>query len=205
MKEELIQLRKRIKDKKPKFTRQDNHKKPKLGDKWRRPKGIDSKMRLRLKGYKKSPSKGYKSPKAVKGLSKEGLKKILVYTIKDIDPINNEEEGIIISKGVGNKKRIEIIKRANEKKINVLNIKKPLEYVKNVEDNLKDKKESKKKEKDKKEEKEKEKEKKAKEKEKKDKAESKDKGTDELADKIKEEERKRNEKKELDKKLIQTE
>ncbi|MFH1316101.1 MAG: 50S ribosomal protein L32e [Candidatus Woesearchaeota archaeon] len=205
MKEELIQLRKRIKDKKPKFTRQDNHKKPKLGDKWRKPKGIDSKMRLKLKGYKKSPSKGYKSPKAVKGLSKEGLKKILVYTINDIDRINNKEEGIIISKRVGNKKRIEIIKKANEKKINVLNIKNPLEYVKNVEDNLKNKKESKKKDKDKKEEKEKEKEKKAKEKEKKDKAESKDKGTDELADKIQEEEKKKNEKKELDKKLIQTE
>ena len=54
-----------MKKKKPKFIRQDAHKKGRLAKKWRKPKGLQSKMRLCKKGYRKRISKGYKSPKEV--------------------------------------------------------------------------------------------------------------------------------------------
>ena len=41
----LLELRKRIKRKKPEFIRQDAHKKKSLESKWRKPKGLHSKMR----------------------------------------------------------------------------------------------------------------------------------------------------------------
>ena len=41
----LLELRKKIKGKKPNFIRQDAHKHKRLARKWRKPKGIQSKMR----------------------------------------------------------------------------------------------------------------------------------------------------------------
>ena len=67
-----LALRAQMKGKKPEFIRQDAHKKPGLGWKWRRPKGITSKMRLHLKGYRRIVKKGYRSPKDVRGLTKDG-------------------------------------------------------------------------------------------------------------------------------------
>ena len=69
----LLNIRKKIKSKKPFFFRQDAHKNLKLGDKWRKPKGLHSKMRLGFKGYRKSVSIGYGSPKITKNLHKSGL------------------------------------------------------------------------------------------------------------------------------------
>ena len=59
---ELLDKRKALKKKKPVFTRQDAHKKKKVGWKWRKPKGSDSKMRVGKKGYKRSVRPGWGSP-----------------------------------------------------------------------------------------------------------------------------------------------
>ena len=50
---ELLELKKKIKKKKPNFTRQETHKKSKLKKKWRRPKGIQSKLRLNKRAIKR--------------------------------------------------------------------------------------------------------------------------------------------------------
>ncbi len=139
----LIEVRKRIKKKKPAFIRQDAHKKKRLGVKWRKPRGLHSKVRLGLKGYRKKISKGYKSPSLIKGFHSSGLKVVAVSSVKDINKIKNEEEGIIIKKQVGLKKKIEIIKKAIESSIKILNIKKPSDFLKAVEVGLKKKKDKK--------------------------------------------------------------
>ena len=56
-KKDLLEFRKKIKAKKPNFIRQDAHKKGEIKKKWRRPKGLQSKMRLHKRGYRKSPSR----------------------------------------------------------------------------------------------------------------------------------------------------
>lgn len=118
---ELLAKRKQIKRKKPEFTQQDAHKMNRLEKKWKRPRGIDSKMRLNLKGYKKKVQIGYGSPKLVRGLSKDGLKKVIVSSIKDLEGID-KKEGIVISKTVGDRKRKEILTKAKELSLTVLNM-----------------------------------------------------------------------------------
>ncbi|MBI3026800.1 50S ribosomal protein L32e [Candidatus Woesearchaeota archaeon] len=118
----LLELRTRIKYKKPEFIRQDNPKRMKLNDKWRKPKGIHSKIRHSFKGRRKMPSPGYKSPRKVKCLHNSGLKMIVVQSVDDLLNIKKENEGAVISKNVGMKKRLKILKKAKELDVNILNL-----------------------------------------------------------------------------------
>ena len=70
---ELLALRKKLKKKKPKFYSQEYHKKIRLGKRWRKPRGTDSKVRLKLKGHVNRVSVGYGSPRKVRGLTRDGL------------------------------------------------------------------------------------------------------------------------------------
>ncbi len=128
----LLELRSRIKNKKPEFIRQDNPKRPKLSYKWRKPKGIHSKIRHHFKGRRKMPSPGYKSPTEVKGLHATGLKMVRVFSAEALNTIK-KGEGIIISKNVGAKKRLEILRKAKEMNISVLNLNVE-ETIKKIED-----------------------------------------------------------------------
>lgn len=119
---ELLQIRKDLKERKPEFIRQDTQKRKKLSLKWRRPKGIHSKMRHHFKGKRTSPSPGYKSPLKVRGLHASGLKIVNVHSSADVAKIKKETEGIVISAQVGLKKSYEILKKAKELGINVLNL-----------------------------------------------------------------------------------
>lgn len=109
-----------INKKKPKFIRKDWHKMIKLGSKskskrkWRASKGRQGKIRLERRGHQSKPKIGWGSEKVNQGI-------VRVENIKDIENIKLKEiKGIIIGK-VGLKKRKEIIAKANEKKIKILN------------------------------------------------------------------------------------
>jgi large subunit ribosomal protein L32e len=107
--------------KKPEFRRWLSQAYKRLEESWRRPRGIHSKIRIREKGKIKMPSIGWRAPKDLRGLHPSGFKEVVVYSMKDLEKINPEKEAIKISHKVGKKKRQEIIKRANELKIKVLN------------------------------------------------------------------------------------
>jgi large subunit ribosomal protein L32e len=145
--------------KKLKFTRQDAHKKVRLGNKWRRPKGLHSKMRLSKKGYNKSVSIGYGSSRKTIGLDKSGLKLIVIKSLKELEKIDAKNECVAFSKTLGLKKKVEILKQAVKKSINVVNVRDVDVFLKNVEEKIKKTKEEKEKLKKKKEVKKKEKEK----------------------------------------------
>ncbi len=121
MMEKKLLHRRKLKAKKPKFLAQDVHKKKRLKEKWKRPKGLQSKMRLQKKGHRKVVSVGWKSPKEVRGLSREGLEQIRVENIKALENINPKTQGIIISSKLSIKKKYEIILEAEKKGIVVLN------------------------------------------------------------------------------------
>ncbi|MBW2982334.1 50S ribosomal protein L32e, partial [Candidatus Woesearchaeota archaeon] len=107
-KNDLLKLRKRRKTKKPNFIRQDSHKKKEVKKRWRRPKGLQSKMRLCKRGYKKCPSQGYRSPSIIRGLHSTGLAPVIVCSKRNLEKIS-KNEGAIIAKSVGMKKRIELV------------------------------------------------------------------------------------------------
>lgn len=110
--------------KKIKFFRRDWHKRIKFGKtvkkkrKWRAAKGIHNKIRLGERGYSARPKIGYGKNKNTKNMLGD-LKPITIYCLKDMESVK-KGEAIIISK-VGQKKREEIIKKAEEKGIIILN------------------------------------------------------------------------------------
>ena len=138
--EKLLNLRKVLKAKKPRFTRQDSHKKPRLGTKWRRPKGIDSKMRLKLRGYKRSVTKGWKSPKKVRGLTREGQTFVKINRIRELEGLDAKTHMVVISSAVGLKNKVEIVKKAKELGLKILNVRDAEQFLKKVEAKLKEKK-----------------------------------------------------------------
>lgn len=133
---ELLDIRKRIKNKKPDFIRQDAHKKKKLYKKWRRPKGLHSKMRLKLKGRSKKLSAGYRSPKITRFLHKSGLKQDMIRSMNDLEGLDIKKNGLIISSSFGNKKKLDILKEAIKRGFTILNIKNPEDHIKNIEDHF---------------------------------------------------------------------
>ncbi|MFA5797873.1 MAG: 50S ribosomal protein L32e [Candidatus Woesearchaeota archaeon] len=121
-KKQLLKVRKAIKDKKPDFVQQDYHKKRRLAKRWKRPTGLHSKMRHQKKGYGARVKQGWRSPLEVRGFHGKGIKSVLVHTVSELTQIKNDE-GIIIARNVGIKKRLDIIIKAEELKITILNIK----------------------------------------------------------------------------------
>lgn len=117
----MLELRRKIKRKKPEFLRQNWFRHPRLGKKWRSPRGIQSKLRRHIKGKGFLPKPGYGSPAAVRGLHPSGLKEVLVYNPDELKKIDNKTDCIRIASEVGRKKRREIIEKAEKLKIKVLN------------------------------------------------------------------------------------
>ena len=116
-----LSKRNRISHKRPKFRRQNWFRYKRLGEKWRRPRGIHSKMRRHFKYRIPVVQVGFRGPASVRGLHPSGFEEVLVYNPNNLDDINSKAQAIRISSKVGDKKREIIIKKADEMKIRVLN------------------------------------------------------------------------------------
>ena len=124
----IVQLRRRT----PEFKRQEfgrwfsNRKKD---NKWRKPKGHHG--RVKRLGYQKgaSPKIGYGTQRGLKNVHPSGLIPVLVHNVKTLEGIDKEKQGILIG-NVGIKKKIMIIHEAMKHKIQILNLRKPEEYLK---------------------------------------------------------------------------
>jgi len=129
----LLAYRKHMKARKPDFIRQDEHKRPALGKKWRRPKGIQSKMRKNKRGYRASVTTGYSSPRLVRGLHPSGLRAIVIHTLNELNALDPKTQGAMLGH-VGLKRKMELLRHAREKNIPVLNVKDVAGFIKKVED-----------------------------------------------------------------------
>ncbi len=119
-----LEKRKEIKKAKPEFRRQDSHKKLRVSRTgYRKPKGIQSKVRLNKKGYVKKVKTGYGSPVDVKGMHPSGYVPFLVENVSQLDTMDPKKEGVIVSSNVGERKRVSILSKSKELGIKVLNIK----------------------------------------------------------------------------------
>ncbi len=108
-----------------KFLRRTGNRYSKLGKRkkkkqvWRKPTGRDNKMREKRRGYPAVVSVGYKKDKKVRGKI-ENKQLTVVKNIKELEKIKENELAIIGN--VGKKKRIEIAKKAEERKIIIHNL-----------------------------------------------------------------------------------
>ncbi|MDH5461755.1 MAG: 50S ribosomal protein L32e [Candidatus Bathyarchaeota archaeon] len=126
-KEQALRKRKRVTDKKPDFGRQESWRYERLKKNWKRPRGIDSKMRKKVKGWPKSPGVGYRSPKETRGLHPSGHEEVVVRNVDDVRKVDPETQAIRIARQVGARKEVEISAIADELKIHILNPRKALE------------------------------------------------------------------------------
>ncbi len=117
----LLELRNKLKLKKPTFIRHDAHKKARVGSKWRRPKGRQNKMRLHMKGYSRGRSSGFGSPVAVRGLSRNGFVENIVASMKDFEGLDPKKDGIVFSRTLGLKKKTVLAEEAVKKGFTLLN------------------------------------------------------------------------------------
>jgi len=119
----LLRLRKKLKSRKPEFLRTLWWKFPKFKNdpKWRKPKGIDNKMRLRLKGYPPIVEVGYRGPAAVRGLHPTGLEPVLVHNEKELEGLDPSKHIVVIASTVGLKKRLKILEKARQLGLRVAN------------------------------------------------------------------------------------
>lgn len=129
-----LKARKRAKKKKPDFVRSESWRYAKLKESWRRPRGLDHKMRRKIKGWPPTVSVGYKGPKVARGLHPSGYKEVLVHNAKEIANIDPKTEAARIAHTVGKKKRVQIIAAAKKKKVFILNFKPVKELVEKEEE-----------------------------------------------------------------------
>jgi large subunit ribosomal protein L32e len=121
---ELLEQRKKISDKRPKFKRQESWRYKRLATNWRKPDGIDNKMRKQFSGYPALVKIGYGSPKLARGLHPSGFVDNLVYNVNDLSALDKKKDAARIAHTVGNKKRLDIIAKAESLGIKLLNGKK---------------------------------------------------------------------------------
>jgi len=121
--QKALKARKRAKKKKPAFVRPESWRYLKLKESWRRPRGLDHKVRRKIKGWPPGVSVGYKGPKVARGLHPSGYKEVLVHNAKELSDIDPKTEAARIAHTVGKRKRVQILAEAKKRKVFILNVK----------------------------------------------------------------------------------
>jgi large subunit ribosomal protein L32e len=142
MSKELIILRNSLNKRRPNFYKQSSHKKKKLDKKWRKARGSDSKIKIRLRNRQPMVDVGYRGPVEVRGLSKEGFNIILVNNVNELKNVNKTKDSVCIA-GVGIKKKVEIVKECLKLSLHMINVKDAQKFLSEFETDLKKKKEEK--------------------------------------------------------------
>ncbi len=105
----------------PKFVRQESWRYIRLAENWRKPKGIDNKMRKQVSGVPPLVKVGYRGPKKARGLHPSGYRDKLIHNIRDLEKLDPKTDAARIGHSVGRRKRIDIVNKANALGIKVLN------------------------------------------------------------------------------------
>merc|ERR1712240_105771 len=120
-----IMKKKIVKKRVKKFIRHQSDRYKKLSTNWRKPKGIDNRVRRKFKGQYLMPSIGYGSNKKTKHCMRDhkGFKKLLVHNLRELEVLmmSNRQFAAEIAKGVPSKNRKSIVERASQLDIYVTN------------------------------------------------------------------------------------
>ena len=118
---ELLQARKKVSDRRPKFVRQESWRYDRLAESWRKPKGKDNKMRRQVSGVPRLVKVGYRGPRKARGLHPSGYTDNLVFNVNDLARLDPTKDAARIGHVVGQRKRLLILAEARSKAIKVLN------------------------------------------------------------------------------------
>jgi large subunit ribosomal protein L32e len=118
---ELLAARKKVAEKRPEFIRQESWRYDRLAVNWRKPKGKDNKMRKQKAGVPAIVKVGYRGPKAARGLHPSGYTDNVVHNVAEIAKLDPKKDAARLAHTVGKKKRIEMIAKATQLGVKVLN------------------------------------------------------------------------------------
>lgn len=119
--DDLLRARKKVSTTRPKFVRQESWRYNRLAENWRKPKGVDNKMRKQVSGVPPLVKVGYRGPKSARGLHPSGYRDRLIHNIRDLEKLDPKIDAARIGHSVGRRKRIDIVSKANALGIKVLN------------------------------------------------------------------------------------
>jgi large subunit ribosomal protein L32e len=118
---ELIEARKKVADKRPRFVRQESWRYDRLAQNWRKPKGKDNKMRRQLSGVPRIVKIGYRGTKDARSLHPSGYTDNIVYNVNDLYKLDPNKDAARLAHTVGARKRMQIISQATNMHIKILN------------------------------------------------------------------------------------
>lgn len=108
-----------------KFIRADGMRWARLGknrkklQRWRKAEGMHSKIRRRRKGYPSKPLVGFAAPRKEVGKI-NGLYPVLIHNVPELERLNKSTQIAIIAR-IGARKKIDILKKAQELGIKIAN------------------------------------------------------------------------------------
>merc|ERR1711924_37239 len=108
-----------VKKKTGKFKRHQSDLFDRVGESWRRPKGIDSRVRRKFKGKVLMPNIGYGSNKKTRHILPDGFKKFRVNNVADLELLlmYNRTNAAEVAHSVSRKTREAIVERAFDIKV----------------------------------------------------------------------------------------
>ncbi|CAK82130.1 unnamed protein product (macronuclear) [Paramecium tetraurelia] len=95
----------------------------KLRPSWRRPRGIDNRVRRRFRGNRPMPKSGYRSDKKTRYLDQSGFRKLLITNEKDLELLltNNRTFAGELAHNLSARKRATLVRRAAELNVRLTN------------------------------------------------------------------------------------
>ena len=117
----LVLKRREVGKNRPKFVRQESWRYVRIHSPWRKPKGVDNKIRRQDKGWPALVRVGYRGPAAARGLHPSGHYDVLVQRVADLEGLVPGRDVARIGGTVGARKRQAILERAKELGLRVLN------------------------------------------------------------------------------------
>jgi large subunit ribosomal protein L32e len=117
----LVKKRTELAEGRPEFVRQESWRYVRIHPEWRKPKGVDNKVRRQDKGWPALVRVGYRGPAESRGLHPSGHYEVVVQRPADLDGLVPGRDVARMGGTVGAKKRKMIIDRANELGIRIVN------------------------------------------------------------------------------------
>lgn len=105
------------------FARHESDRYYRIKPNWRKPKGIDNCVRRRFSGKRLMPKIGYGSAKLTRHALPNGYRKVTVNNVRELEVLlmQNHKFAAEIAHSVSSRKRKEIVERAAQLRIKVIN------------------------------------------------------------------------------------
>ena len=117
----LLDMRASVARQRPRFVRPESWRLKRLSSEWRKPKGLDNKVRKSKKGWPRRVKVGYRGPRVSRYLHPSGYHEVRVHNVAELTRLVPGRDVVRIGRTVGARKRAELLSRAKELGLRVLN------------------------------------------------------------------------------------